>query len=260
LDQVQNHLALQDANNKQKKKLNIMSFFSIFRRGSKIAEAKANSALDKMEDPTEMTSQAIRDLNSKLTTAINAQASYKAMIIELKAKEKGKESEKSDWLEKAAKLQDHIDSDPAKTAEIEPLMVTALENSKKAETEAEGLTKNIAVQEVKYNKLVEEIKDLRQLINSTQENLVSLTTRQEVAKASVAVNKELSDLAGIDSTKAMIHKMEEKVTQQEALADAYAGIDADSATNESKIDEVLKHETTQSSADLLASFRANRSK
>ena len=237
-----------------------MSIFNIFRRGSKIAEAKANSALDKMEDPTEMTSQAIRDLNSKLTTAINAQASYKAMIIELKAKEKGKESEKSDWLEKAAKLQDHIDSDPAKTAEIEPLMVTALENSKKAETEAEGLTKNIAVQEVKYNKLVEEIKDLRQLINSTQENLVSLTTRQEVAKASVAVNKELSDLAGIDSTKAMIHKMEEKVTQQEALADAYAGIDADSATNESKIDEVLKHETTQSSADLLASFRANRSK
>jgi phage shock protein A len=235
-----------------------MGFFDFLTRGSKIAEAKANSALDKMEDPTEMTSQAIRDLNVKLTNAINAQATYKAMIIELKAKEKGKEDEKASWLDKAAKLQDHIDADPTKTADIEPLMITALENSKKAETEAELLKTNISAQDLKYNKLVEEIKKLRELINTTEENLTSLETRQEVAKASVAVNKELSDVAGIDSTKAMIHRMEEKVTKQEALADAYAGIDADSATNESKIDEVLKHETSTSSADLLASFRANR--
>jgi phage shock protein A len=235
-----------------------MSIWNIFNRGSKIAEAKANSALDKMEDPTEMTSQAIRDLNSKLTNAINAQATYKAMIIQLKVKEKDKENEKVSWLEKASKLQDHIDADPSKTDNIEPLMITALENSKKAGIEADSLNKNIEIQNEKYNKLVVEIKNLRDLINTTEENLVSLRTRQEVAKASVQVNKELSDIAGTDSTKAMIKRMEEKVTQQEALADAYAGIDADSATNESKIDEVLKNETSVSSAELLASFRTNR--
>jgi len=237
-----------------------MSFFSIFNRGSKIAEAKTNSILDKMEDPSEMTEQAIRDLNGKLTTAINAQATYKAMIIQLKASEKAKETEKSDWISKASKLQDHIDADPSKTSDIEPLMITALENSKKAGVDADSLSRNITIQEEKYNKLVDEIKNLRQLINTTQENLVSLKTRQEVAKASVQINKELSDVAGTDSTKAMIHRMEEKVTQQEALSDAYAGIDADSATNESKIDEELKHETSISSDDLLASFRANRNK
>ena len=72
-----------------------MGFLNLFKRGSKIAEAKANASLDKMEDPTEMTTQAIRDLNVKLTNAVDAQATYKAMIIQLKSRQKEKETEKT---------------------------------------------------------------------------------------------------------------------------------------------------------------------
>ena len=237
-----------------------MGIFSIFKRGGKIAEAKANSALDKLEDPTEMTTQALRDLNVKLENAVNAQATYKAMIIGLKSKQKEKENEKAEWLEKAGRLQDHIDADTSKKDQIEPLIVTALEDSKKCGVEADLLSKNISVQDTKYNALVEEIKKLRELISNTEEQVTSIKTRQEVAKASVQVNKELSDIAGIDSTKNLIKRMEDKVSQQEALADAYAGVDADSATDESKIDALLKTEPSTTSADLLASFRANRTK
>ena len=235
-----------------------MGIFSIFKRGGKIAEAKTNSALDKIEDPTEMTAQALRDLNVKLDNAAQAQATYKAMIIQLKSKQKEKENEKNDWIEKAGRLQDHIDADASKKDQIEPLIITALEDSTKCGVEAESLSKNVAAQEEKYNSLVEKIKELRDLINETKEHLVSITTRQEVAKASVQINKELSDIASTDSTKALIQRMEDKVAKQEALADAYAGVDADSATNESKIKELLKTQTSTSSADLLASFRANR--
>lgn len=235
-----------------------MGIFSIFKRGGKIAEAKANSALDKIEDPTEMTAQALRDLNVKLDNAVQAQSTFKSTIIQLKGKQKAKEDEKTEWLVKAGKLQDRIDADPTKKDQIEPLIITALEDSKKCAVESELLAKNIASQEEKYNSLVLKIKDLRDLINETNEHLASITTRQEVAKASVAINKELSDVASTDSTKALIQRMEDKVSRQEALADAYAGVDADSATNESKIKELLKTETSTSSADLLASFRANR--
>lgn len=236
-----------------------MSIWNIFKRGSKVLEANANAALEKMEDPSVMTSQALIDLNAKLEKAINAQATYKSMIIGLKAKQAKKEEEKEEWLTKAGKLQDRIDEDSSKTESIEPLIITALENSKNCETESISLKKNIDSQEVKYSALVTEITKLRELISKTKENLVSLKTRQEVADASVEINKELSDVAGLGSTKDLINRMQEKVERQESLADAYAGIDADSATNESKIDELLKTETPKSSADILASFRANRS-
>ena len=173
---------------------------------------------------------------------------------------KSKESEKSDWEQKASKLQDHLDADVSKTNDIEPLIVTALENAKRCGTEANELSKNIVIQNSKYHALVEEIKKLRELISTTEDHLTLLKTRQEVANASLQVNKELSDIAGNDSTKALIDRMEQKVTKQEALADAYAGIDGDSATNESKIDDILKEETSVSKNDLLESFRANRKK
>lgn len=237
-----------------------MSWWNIFARGNKILEANANAALEKVEDPSVMTSQTILDLNGKLEKAINAQATYKSMIIGLKAKQSKKEIEKTDWLTKAGKLQDRIDEDSSKTESIEPLMITALENSKSCENESNLLLKNIAVQESKYATLVSEITKLRELISKTKENLVSLKTRQEVAEASVQINKELSDIAGLGSTKDLIDRMEEKVTTKESLAEAYAGIDKDSETNESKIDELLKTETATSSADILASFRSNRQK
>jgi phage shock protein A len=237
-----------------------MGFWDIFKRGSKVLEANANAALEKVEDPSVMTSQALLDLNSKLDNAINAQATYKSMIIGLKAKQVKKDDEKTEWITKAGKLQDRIDEDSSKTESIEPLIITALENSKNCENESNLLLKNIATQESKYSALVAEITKLRELILKTKENLVSLKTRQEVAEASVQINKELSDIAGLGSTKDLIDRMEEKVTKKESLAQAYAGIDKDSETNETKIDELLKTETATSSADILASFRSNRKK
>lgn len=237
-----------------------MGFWDIFKRGSKILEANANAALEKAEDPSVMTSQTLLDLNGKLEKAINAQATYKSMIIGLKAKQAKKDSEKTEWLTKAGKLQDRIDEDASKSESIEPLMITALENSKNCENESNLLLKNIAMQEAKYATLVTEITKLRELISKTKENLVSLKTRQEVAEASVQINKELSDIAGLGSTKDLIDRMSDKVAKTESLADAYAGIDADSATNETKIDELLKTETATASSDMLASFRSNRQK
>jgi phage shock protein A len=237
-----------------------MGWWNIFARGNKIAEAKANSALNRAEDPSEMTEQAIRDLNFKLSKAMEAQATFKSMIIQLQSAQKKSETEKATWLEKATKLQAHIDADPTQAATIEPLMVTALQNSNKSDLEAQAATANITIQQKKYETLVEQIKGLREMINETEQHLVSLRTRQQVAAASVSINKELGDLAGLDSTKNLINRMEDKVTQQESLADAYAGIDADSATDETKINNILKKETTTSSADLLASFRANLQK
>jgi len=235
-----------------------MGIFNIFKRTGKIVEANANSALDKIEDPTVMVTQALRDLNVEYTNAVNAQATFKSAIIKLKEKKQEKETEKSDWEDKAGRLQDRIDSDETKKDQIEPLIITALENSKRCATEVDLLSKNIAGQELKYNALVEKIKQHRDLISKTEDELESIKTRQVVAKASVDINKELSNNAGIDSTKELIHRMEDKVSQQESLAEAWSGVDSDSATNETKINELLKTETPASSADLLASFRANR--
>lgn len=236
-----------------------MGFWSnLFGRGSKIAEAKANAKLDEIEDPVEMTSQALRDLNDKLGRAMTAQASYKSMIIQFKTKEQKKRDEIINWQKKANELQDLIDKGQRKQEDTDPLIMTALTNLQRCTTEADNEKKNIEAQDAHYKSLTDDIQKLRDLINTTNQNLTSLKTRKEVADASVQVNKELSDLAGLDSTKALIERMEQKVVQQESLAQAYAGIDDDTATNENKIDKILEEAGTSPSNDLLASFRANR--
>lgn len=236
-----------------------MGFFSrIFGRSSKIVEAKANAKLDELEDPVEMTTQAVRDLNDKLTRAMTAQASYKSMIIQLQSKEQKKRNEISEWQKKANDLQDLVDKGQRKAEDTDPLIVTALTNLQKCTTEADNQKKNIEAQESQYKALTEDIQKLRQLIVTTEQNLTSLKTRKEVADASVLVNKELSDIVGLDSTKSLIERMEQKVVQQESLAQAYAGIDDDTATNENKIDKILEEAGNTPSNDLLANFKANR--
>ena len=225
-----------------------------------IFTSKANAGLDKIEDAVQMTQQAIRDLQEKLEAALKAQATFKAMITGLKADQKKLENSKAEWLNKADQLQQRIDNEPEKAAEYESLMIVALDNSEKDAIAAASKTSIIEGYDAKYKAMVTKIKDLRELIVDSQNNLTQLKARQEVANASVAVNKELSNMEGLDSTKELMKRMEAKITSKEHLADAYAGIDEDNKSNEDKINDVLKNTPSVSSADKLAAFRANRNK
>jgi len=225
-----------------------------------IFTSKANAGLDKIEDAVQMTQQAIRDLKEKLDNAIKAQATFKSMISGLKAEKRKLEASKIDWSNKAEQLQLRIDAEPEKSVEYESLIIVAIENSEKAGVDAEGKTSIINGYESKYNAMVVKIKELRELIVDSENNLTQLKARQDVANASVAVNKELNNISGLDSTKELMKRMEAKITSQEHLADAYEGIDEDNKTNEDKINDVLKNTSSVSSAEKLAAFRANRNK
>jgi phage shock protein A len=230
----------------------------LFNRISMIFKSKANAALDEIEDAVQMTEQGIRNLRENLENAIKAEAKFKAMITGLKSDQKKLVNDQVEWEKKANLLQDRIDSDQVKVEEIEPLIITALDSSEKCKVEAESKTQLINGYEAKYKIMVEKVKELRDLITESENNLTQLKARKGVADASVAVNKELSNIGGLDSTKEMMKRMEAKVSEQENLADAYAGVDEDNKTNADKINDVLKTTSAKSASDKLAEFRANR--
>lgn len=232
----------------------------LFSRIKMIFTSKANASLDKIEDAVEITKQAIRDLQEKLEKAINAQATFKSMISGLKADQVKLSNNSLDWSKKAEQLQLRIDAEPDKADGFEPLILVALDNADKSKLEADSKTSIINSYEDKYNTMVVKIKELRDLIVESENSLTQLSARQDVANASVAVNKELSNISGLDSTKELMKRMEAKIATQENLADAYAGIDEDNKTNEDKINDVLKTTSPISSAEKLAAFRANRNK
>lgn len=230
----------------------------LFKRISTIFKSKANAALDEIEDAVQMTEQGIRDLKEKLENAIKAEAKFKAMITGLKSDQKKLENDQIEWEKKANQLQDRIDSDQVKAEDVEPLIITALDSAEKCKAEAESKTQLISGYEVKYKTMVQKVKELRDLITESENNLTQLKARKGVADASVAVNKELSNIGGLDSTKEMMKRMEAKVDEQENLADAYAGVDEDNKTNADKINDILKTTSSKSASDKLAAFRANR--
>lgn len=230
---------------------------SIFKRLFKIGTAAANDAVDKLEDPTLMYKEAIRDLKEKLDKAKQSQVKLKTVAVQLRTNEvklldKATESEK-----KAGLLLDKVASGSLDAEKGNKFAIEALNMAENAKNEATSITKQKETHEKSLDKIGKQMKEFVNLIKQYEGDLVNLEARDTAADASVAINKELSDIGTADSAKAMIDKMKAKVENKEAEAIALEELD-DVKDVESEIDDILAGDSPSDNNDLLAKFKASR--
>jgi len=196
---------------------------NFFKRLFKIGEAEANSALNNMEDPIKMTEQGIRDMKIDLNKSLESLAQVKAMAIRAKneteeytAKAKDYEQKAMLILQKAQKGEFKIDEADrlAKEALIKQEENTQLEIRSKAEAEKF---------ENSVSQLDNSIQDIKKNISKWENELRTLKARVKVSNATKNLNKQMSEIDS-SSTVSMLERMKEKVTQEEALAEAYGDI------------------------------------
>lgn len=240
-----------------------MGLLDFFKRGKRIAEAEANSALDAAEDPVKMTEQGIRELEGHLGKLTKAQAQVaSAKVLRTKNQTKLEESAK-EWKEKAAgllKIADDPGTKAAKKTKSESLAVEALNRYENAMEEA-GKEKAAAA---KFDKQLEQmsdkIKSTKESIKALKSDISNLKVRATTAKAMKEVNKDLSDVGNTDSVTSMMERMRAKVAADEAEAEGLEEIGDLNKDVSDEMDEILAGESTSKNEDLLASMRAEMAK
>ncbi|GIO66530.1 PspA/IM30 family protein [Paenibacillus sp. JTLBN-2024] len=183
---------------------------AIFKRLRDLTMSNINAIIDKAEDPVKMTDQYIRDMTEDLEDAEKAVAAQ--IAIEKKFKQLYEEQQA--LVEKRTQ-QAHT----AAQAQNVELARRALEEKKAAEQKmAEykaSYDQNKAAADNLRNKLDEMRKQLTEMKNKRE----TLVARYNAAKAQTEINKAMQGFS-TDSATSGMKRMEEKMLQMEAQAEA----------------------------------------
>lgn len=228
---------------------------SVFKRLFKIGQAEAHNIVEKLEDPIKLTEQGIRDLKKDLDESLKALAEVKAMSIRAKKESADSKNRAKSYENKAMMLLTKVEKGEIDGAEADRLATEALKQksdaeaqSKSAHQNAEGIDKNLVSLEAN-------VKKLRSKIAHYENELKTLKARAKVSQATTKLNKQM---AQIDSTGtiSMLEKMKEKVSENEALSEAYADVAMENRSIDEEIDDVLGAPSDSEGTDALAALKA----
>jgi phage shock protein A len=222
---------------------------NFFKRLFKIGQSEANSAIDKMEDPINMTEQGIRDLRTDLTKSLESLAQVKALAIRAKNDVEELTTKAEDYHQKAMLILQKAEKGNIDTTEADRLAKEALikkeetnKNATRTQSEADKLNSSVS----QLEKSVDEIKSN---INKWENELKTLKARVKVSKATKNLNKQMAEIDN-SSTVSMLERMKEKVSQEEALSEAYGDLAKSSKSIDEELNEAVDFTETNAEDDL----------
>ncbi len=228
---------------------------SLFRRMFSIGKSEAHSVLDKFEDPIKMTEQGIRDLRKDLQSSIQSLAEVKALGIRAKRESKEKKQIASDYEKKAMLLLQKGQQGSMDAAEADRLASQALTKKEESMTRALSVSKDLKQNEQMVANLESKIQQLKTQISKWENELNSLKARAKVSSATKKINKQLASVDS-SSTVSMLEKMQDRVAEDEALAQSYGELAASETTIDDEIDAAIgSGQASPETSDSLAKLK-----
>jgi phage shock protein A len=228
---------------------------SVFKRLFRIGQAEAHNIVDKLEDPIKLTEQGIRDLKKDLDESLKALAEVKAMSIRAKKESIDSKNRAKSYENKAMMLLTKVEKGELDGAEADRLATEALKQKSDAEAQSKSAHQNAESIDKNLVSLEANVKKLRSKIGHYENELKTLKARAKVSQATTKLNKQM---AQIDSTGtiSMLEKMKEKVSENEALSEAYADVAMENRSIDEEIDDVLGAPSDADGTDALAALKA----
>ena len=220
---------------------------AIFSRLTDLLKANINDLIDRAEDPEKMVKQIIIDMEEQLQNAVQGLGSVMASERGMLKKLKEAQDESRLWEDRAK---------DALKSENEELAKKAIDKKLLSDTSVKQYQKmydNISSQS---GILKEQVELLKKKLNEARARQTMLVARDKVAEA----RKEVIDAVGdLDSSGAFakMDKMEKKIAEKEAQADAAFDI---SGMDDEEDDEFEEMESKQAADDELARLKEELSK
>ncbi len=220
---------------------------AIFSRLSDLLKSNINDLIDRAEDPEKMVKQIIIDMEEQLQNAVQGLGSVMASEREMLKKLKESQDESKLWEGRA---RDALKSDN------EELAKKAIDKKLEADTSVKQYQKmydNISSQ---TEILREQVDLLKKKLTEARARQTMLIARDKVAEARKEVISAVGDL---DSSGAFakMDKMEKKIAEKEAQADAAFDI---SGMDDEEDDEFEEMESKQAADDEMARLKKELSK
>ena len=228
---------------------------NLFKRLFKIGEAEAHSALEKLENPIKMTEQGIRDLKKQLDDSLKALAEVKALAIGARNEAERHANQAKDYESKAMLILQRAQRGGMSPEEADRLASEALVKKEECIGLAAQAGKNRDSFDQKVAQLEINVKKLRTNISSWENELKTLKARVKVSQATQSLNKQLAQIDS-SNTVSMLERMKEKVTKDEALAEAYGDIANESRSIDEEINAALADQPSVKANDDLAALKA----
>lgn len=220
---------------------------AIFSRLTDLLKSNINDLIDRAEDPEKMVKQIIIDMEEQLQNAVQGLGSVMASEREMLKKLKESQDESKLWEGRA---RDALKSDN------EELAKKAIDKKLEADT-------SVMQYQKMYDNISSQTKILREQVDLLKKKLTEARARQSMLiardKVAEARKEVISAVGDLDSSGAFakMDKMEKKIAEKEAQADAAFDI---SGMDDEEDDEFEEMENKQAADDEMARLKKELSK
>jgi phage shock protein A len=216
---------------------------SMFKRISDVISANLNDLIDRVEDPERMIKQIIREMEENISKA-------KTGVIEAIASEKQLQKDLEQHRRQSAEWQKKAEE--ALLVNKEELARAALMRKKEHDNLIKALDPSWEAAKNTSERLKTQLHALEAKLEEARRKRSTLVARQRAAEARQHLDKTLANFqTGLDA-QANFARMEDKVTEMEARAEAAAEVSGDA----SQLEKVfLAMEVEQEVADELAALK-----
>ena len=228
---------------------------NIFQRIFKVGQAEAHNVINKFEDPIKLTEQGIRDLKRDLQSAMVGLAEVKGVAIRLSKEAEDAKRQTTEYERKAMLLLQSFQEGRMAQAEAERLATEAIVRKESAGERATSLFKEADQQQRMASQLQEKINQLKTIISTHENELITLRARAKTAISTKKINQQLAQVDS-SSTIAMLERMKQKVEEDEALAQAYGEVANVDTSVDAEINKALAGAQTSNTQDKLKEMKA----
>ena len=216
----------------------------MFSRISDIISANINYLLDKAEDPEKMIKQVISEMHEKIQEARNATAQTIAAEKRLQKEVETNQQQVEEWHRKALQAVQSGNDDLARKA---------LMRKKEHDHIVAGLKPQMEAAHAASENLKVQLQALQAKLAEAKRKQSALIARQRAAEAQSGIQKTLSKIEIDDAAFQKFDRMEEKVEEMEAQAQALTELAAEDAVLDEEIRQIEdKDVIEQELADLKA--------
>ncbi|MBQ9659496.1 MAG: PspA/IM30 family protein [Clostridia bacterium] len=200
---------------------------SIFERISDLVRANINDLIDKAEDPEKMVKQIIIDMEEQIRKSTQSLGIAMGSLNSVKKQLAEAQARSNNWQAKAKTCLEQGNEELAKQA---------LENKVKEDKMVAQYQEMTTATEKQVNEMQNQINILKQKLEEARSKQAMITARSQMADAKTQMAKTLGNMDS-KSAFAKMDKMEQKVAQKEAQADAFSEV---SGIQESESDPFAK--------------------
>ncbi len=200
---------------------------AIFERISDLVRSNINDLIDKAENPEKMVKQIIIDMEDQLRKSIQSLGTAMGSLNQVKRQLATAQEQSSMWQSKAKACLEQGNEELAKQA---------LDNKVKQDQIADKYQEMATTMETQVNEIKSQVDMLKSKLEEARSKQAMLVARSQMADAQSQMAKTLGNIDS-KSAFAKMEKMEQKIEQKEAQADALSDV---SGVQESENDPFAK--------------------